>query len=321
MDMDALKKMPLFKDIPGDVLEVLVPLVGEERFEAGSEIFAEGSVSDRFFVVTDGEVEIKKKTDKKEESYKLIAVLQAGEFFGEMAVLLKKPRTATAVAKTDVTLAVLGRGELLEMFTENPESAFKLMGSFTSVIMGRLKHTTEELVTVYETGRLITAARSMDELSECVLDSALNALELADAGLFVIWNEFNEDYEIYAKRGLEVEPGTPFDESDPVMKLLFEKNEPFVSFDLESDPRFSLGEDTIYRARSLVGAPFILQDRLVGFMLLLSRTIPNAFSYSQMVLLSAICGYVSVSVENMQYMQAEIDRSRLSQSKSTIQPF
>jgi CRP-like cAMP-binding protein len=321
MDIEGLREIPLFRDVPDEMLNVLVPLVNEERFPSGSVIFDEGSVSDRFFIISEGEVEIRKRTDREEGGYKLIAVLQAGEFFGEMAVFLDEPRTASAVARTDVALVSMGRKDLLGMFSRSAEASLKTMGLLTSVLMDRLRNTTKELVAVYETGRLVTAARSMEELADCVLDGVLNALEHVDAGLFVLWNEFNADYEVYDQRGLDTVQGTPLDENDPVIRLLNEKKEPFVSFDLEDDPRFDLPEAAAYRGRSLVASPFLLQDRLLGFMLFINRSRPDAFSYNQMVLLSAVSGYISVAVENMRYMQAEVDRARLSRGKSTIQPF
>jgi CRP-like cAMP-binding protein len=323
MGAGDIKDTPLFRDIPEDILDVLIPLVNEESFKGGGEIFHEGSSSDRFFIIKSGEVEIRKGIDTGEEGrYKLIAVLQGGEFFGEMAVFLDKPRSATAVAKTDVSVVSIKREDLLDMFGRSPEAAFKVMGFLTSVLMDRLRNTTKEMVTVYETGRLVTAARSIKELSDYVLESVLSAVEGAEAGLFVLWNEFNEEYDIFGQRGVD-DISTPMamPEDDPVLGLLNETREPIVSFDLGADTRLSIPEDSLYGGKSLVAAPFMLQDRMLGFMLLINRGEPDAFSYNHMVLLSAISGYVSVAVENLRYVQAEVDRARLDQGKSTITPF
>jgi CRP-like cAMP-binding protein len=199
--VDNLRKLPVFKDVPDEVFNVFVPMFKEEGFKARKTIFEEGSVSDRLFIIQEGEVEIRKATGREESGDKLIAVLQSGEFFGEMSVFLDQPRTASAVAKTDVKLVSISRKALSDILSKSPDAAFKVMGFFTSVLTERLGNTTKELVTVYETGRLITTAHSVTELSEYVLDGALKAVEQADAGLFVIWNEFNEEFEVIGQTG------------------------------------------------------------------------------------------------------------------------
>lgn len=321
MSIEELRGIPLFRDLPDDLLSFLVPIVHEENYEPDSAIFEEDADSDRFFIIRQGEVEIRKETGKKEGKFKLIAVLASGEFFGEMGVFMNQPRTARAVAKTQVSLISVSRDDLTALFSKSPDAAFTMMGFLSSVLMERLHNTTKELATVYETGLLVTTARSMDELTDYVMDGLLNALDTADAGLFVLWNEFNMDFEVMAQRGLEVEPFTELVEGDSVLRLLSEAHEPFISFDLANDIRFNIEEGSIYKASSMIAAPFFLHDRLLGFMAVISRGQTSAFSYNHMVLLSAISGYVSVAIENLKYMQEAIDRARLTQAKSSIQPF
>jgi CRP-like cAMP-binding protein len=317
-----LRKLPVFREVPEEVFKMFLPMFKEEKFRAGEIIFEGDSISDRLFIIREGEVEIKKATNKEHTGYKLIAVLQSGEFFGEMSVFLNQPRTADAVAKTDVKLVSMSRKGLSDMLSQSPDAAFKVMGFFTSVLTERLGNTTKELVTVYETGRLITKARSVSELSENVLDGALKAVESAEAGLFVIWNEFNDEFEVVDLRGFEgVERGEAFPEDDGLVDWLDENRDTLVSFDLPNDRRVLVNEDSLWRCSSLLASPFVLKDRLLGFVVFLNRKRRSAFTYSHMVLLSAISGYVSVALENLQYMQAEVDKARLDQSKATIQPY
>lgn len=320
--MDDLRDLPVFREVPDEVFKVFVPLFKEERFGAGETIFEEGSVSDRLFIIKEGEVEIRKATGKEDAGHKLIAVFQSGEFFGEMSVFLDQPRTAGAAAKTDVKLVSISRKDLSDMLSHSPDAAFKVMGFFTSVLTERLGNTTKELVTVYETGRLITTARSVTELSEHVLDGALKAVESAEEGLFVIWNEFNDEFEVVGQREFEgVEPGAAFPEDDGLVVWLDQNREPLISFDLQNDKRVLVEENSLWRCSSLLASPFILKERLLGFVVLLNRKKRSAFSYNHMVLLSAMSGYVSVALENLQFMQAEVDRARLDQTKSTMQPY
>ncbi|NIM07335.1 MAG: cyclic nucleotide-binding domain-containing protein, partial [Armatimonadetes bacterium] len=203
MNADELKTLHVFKNMPADTLELFPPLLKEETFEAGETIFEEGSPDDRLFIITDGEVEIKKVIDREKGKHKLIAVLLKGEFFGEMAVFLGQSRSADAVAKTDVRALSISRADLNGLFCESPESAVKVLESLSAVLMERLTKTTKELVTVHETGRMIAAARSVDELASCVMESVFRDIESAEAGMFVLWNDFNAEFEIISQQGFQ----------------------------------------------------------------------------------------------------------------------
>jgi CRP-like cAMP-binding protein len=300
-----------------EVLEAFMPLAIEEHFKAGEMIFEEGSSADKFFIVKAGEVEIRKVVDRKKERYKLIAVLARGEFFGEMAIFLGQPRTAEALAKTDVTVLTISKTDLSDLFEQDPSTAFKVLESLSSVLMDRLGNTTKELVTVYETGRLVTAARSVEEISDHVMEGITSAME-TEAVLLVVWNEFNGEFEVCGQKGFDIEEGV-YPGEDALVRWLTENRESFLSFDLREDTRLQMSEDSIYRGRSLVASPFFSKNTLVGFLMLLDREAANAFSYNHMVLLSAISGYVTVALENMKYMQEEIARDRLAQARSSMQ--
>lgn len=319
--IERLKSIPFFKDVPDDVLRLVIPHIKHETYTPGEVIFIEGSAGDRFFIVISGEVEIKKAVERGAGEFKAIAVLGSGEFFGEMAMFLNEPRTADAAARSAVEVISLSRGDLLELCSGGPETVFKVMVFFTSALMQRLKNTTRELVSIYESGRVITRARSVMELSDCSLSSVFDSVEPSEAALFVIWNEFNAEFEVRDLRGFDMEPGMSILEDDPLIRWFNANREPIISFDVEHDGR--LGAKTsggLYDGRSMMAAPFYLHDRLLGFMAVLNRTNRSAFSYNHLVLLSAIGGYVSVALENLQHMQSELDRARLNQGKSSIRP-
>ncbi|MFQ5830099.1 MAG: cyclic nucleotide-binding domain-containing protein [Candidatus Methylomirabilia bacterium] len=93
--------------------------VGElqrRQFAAGQVIFDEGAdAKGEAFVVHSGTVEIRKRADG---SKRVIGTLGEGELLGEMALFRKAPRSADAVARTDVQLLVI-RAEKLEWLIQN----------------------------------------------------------------------------------------------------------------------------------------------------------------------------------------------------------
>lgn len=300
-------------------VEVFTRFAKEETYAAGTLIFDENAKADRFFVIKEGEVGIRKVIDRDESRYKMIAILGAGEFFGEMAVFLGEVRTAQAVAKTDVTLLSLGLTDFARSFKNDPDSAARVMEVFTTVLMKRLNTTTRQLAGIYEMGRLVIAARNEAELTASVMDGLFRIIDSAEAGIFVKWNEFNDEYCVTHQRGIDIDPGTYIAEDDPLVLWLKENRETFLSFELGTDERLPVTEESLYWSSSLLATPFLVQDRLIGFLLILNRQKQNAFSSDHMILLSSIGGYVSVALENLKFIEDEGNRHRLSRAKSSIQ--
>lgn len=83
-----------------------------------TDIVREGDAGDRMFVLISGEVEV---TTRKEGVPVPLARLKSGDFFGEVAVITARPRTATVTAVTDVALAEIGRESVAEVIGAHPE--------------------------------------------------------------------------------------------------------------------------------------------------------------------------------------------------------
>lgn len=104
---------------------------------AGEIIFAEGAPGDLMFVILEGEVEILKAAQAG--SAKVLSVLGKGEFFGEMALLDDRPRSASAVAKTDAKLLGMNDAVLDTYIQSNPEFAGKMIRNLVQRLRGANK--------------------------------------------------------------------------------------------------------------------------------------------------------------------------------------
>ncbi len=97
-------------------------------FNAGERIFAQGELGTEMFIIHDGEVEIIKHIGG--ESH-VLSRLEKGDFFGEMAILEAMPRTADAVAVTDVRLVAINGSRFDEMLRKNPEVAVRIIRKYS----------------------------------------------------------------------------------------------------------------------------------------------------------------------------------------------
>jgi ATP-binding cassette subfamily B protein len=87
--------------------------------DEGREIVREGDAGDRFYMVARGKVEITKTNE--DGSQRRVTVLENGDYFGEIALLENRPRTASVRALQATTLLVLHRARLLELMQRLPE--------------------------------------------------------------------------------------------------------------------------------------------------------------------------------------------------------
>ena len=93
-------------------------------FKAGTVLFEEGQPGDFMYVVAAGEVEIRRKVGETE---RVLAVLPPGDFFGEMAILNSRPRSATAVVRVDSRLVVIEGRTFEAMLRARPEIALRII--------------------------------------------------------------------------------------------------------------------------------------------------------------------------------------------------
>jgi zinc transporter ZupT len=102
-----LSTVTLFQHLPAEEFVHLLPGLERTDYPAGSVIFEEGAEGDRLYSVVSGAVAIRHR--KPGGEIVEVSKLGTGEVFGEIALISESPRTATAVAETDVKLLAIHR--------------------------------------------------------------------------------------------------------------------------------------------------------------------------------------------------------------------
>jgi CRP-like cAMP-binding protein len=113
------------------------------RLAAGDEVFAEGDASTELFVIGSGEVEIVKNAGGAPPI--TLARLGPGDFFGEMAFIDQGPRSAGAVARTEVELSVLPSGAVERLMEYHVGTAIYLANVICKIMSRRLTVTLRRL--------------------------------------------------------------------------------------------------------------------------------------------------------------------------------
>jgi ATP-binding cassette, subfamily B, bacterial len=94
-----LSRIGLFTDVPGETLAKLADRMQREEVSSGTVLVREGEPGDRFFVLLSGVAGVSQSSLGERR------VLRAGEFFGEVALTMNVPRTATVTAMTPCVVA------------------------------------------------------------------------------------------------------------------------------------------------------------------------------------------------------------------------
>ncbi len=117
--LEELGQIKALSKLPPDKMVQLIQPEHEADASAGDKIFTQGDEASDMYFIIDGEIDIVMHENNGEA--KTVATLGPGEIFGEMGILLGVPRTADAVARTDVRLHKLTKYELDKLSENNPE--------------------------------------------------------------------------------------------------------------------------------------------------------------------------------------------------------
>jgi CRP-like cAMP-binding protein len=132
--------------LSGKELTTLANFSRELRFESGSPLFEEGDEGHEMYVVLEGKVLISKFIPGAGEE--ALAILERGDFFGEMSLIDGEPRSADARAHAGpVTVLALDQGTIQEMLALDPEASLEFLKLLCRLIAKRLREIDEKVTT------------------------------------------------------------------------------------------------------------------------------------------------------------------------------
>lgn len=125
---ELLSRVPLLEELGDDALEILASRLRQEHFEAGAPIVEIGMPGRSLYLLEHGEVRV--LCPSADADYEL-ARLGPGDFFGEMALLNDKPRSATVRAMTAVDALVLDKEDFRRVVSETSGMALHLLAALS----------------------------------------------------------------------------------------------------------------------------------------------------------------------------------------------
>lgn len=133
MGVELLKQTGLFSSCTDKELQSVMVTAKERSFDAGEVIIREGDPGLGFYLLLEGTAEVRK-------AGKAVAELSAGDYFGEMALLLEDtPRTADVVATSKAKCLVITQWDLRALISTHPDIGMKIMNELATRLSGTEK--------------------------------------------------------------------------------------------------------------------------------------------------------------------------------------
>lgn len=189
MTLDAIRSVPLFGSLDDAAASELRSLLRTRNVGTGTPLFHTGDEGDAMYLIESGRVRISVTDEDRKEI--VLAELAHGDFFGEMAIIDGKKRSADAVIAEDAQLAVLSRDNFLHFIRSNPMVALEML----SATFSRLRTTDRMLqqrvsrnVNEEQRKRMTLADRAADHLAE--FGGSWKFIGFA-LGIIISWIVFN----------------------------------------------------------------------------------------------------------------------------------
>ncbi|HEY4104313.1 MAG TPA: Stp1/IreP family PP2C-type Ser/Thr phosphatase [Polyangiaceae bacterium] len=135
---EILARMPLFRPLNDREILRVLQVTDVSNYGNGETIISEGDKGEELYIVLTGHAKVMRNGAE-------LATLNAGDHFGEMALVRSQPRSATVVSDGNSELMVIRRTEFFEILRKEHQLAVKLLWQFLGVLADRLADTSREL--------------------------------------------------------------------------------------------------------------------------------------------------------------------------------
>ncbi len=315
MNPEELKKIAVLQALDSEALTGLAAVLEQKQLSDGELVFAEGAPGDSMYFLAEGRVRIEKRAragsaQSGAADSKILTVLEAGDYFGEMALLDQKPRSASAIAAGRVKVLRLSRAAFDQMQENNRVVGMGVLFAMIRTASERIRRLSGQLVVYDEVGKAIGEARDLQALLEVILQQLLSAT-FADWGFILLRSQFADGLELRTQANLTLTS----DQRDAiaagqgfVQPALQNSQGQLIDAFGEQEPSKSwsrLGFET----PSLLLSPITLEHQLLGLMVLGGQE-RGQFDLDALNLARGVARQAAQAILNARHREEEQARSR-----------
>jgi CRP/FNR family transcriptional regulator, cyclic AMP receptor protein len=310
MNPEELKRIAVLGEMDSDALARLATALEEKAYADAQTVFAEGDPGDSMYFIVQGCIRIEKRAQAASAAHKTLAVLEAGDYFGEMALLDQKPRSASAVAAGEVRILRLSKAAFDEMQGKGSIAGMSVLFAMIRTSSERIRRLSAEVVVYDEVGKAIGESRDLQALLDVIVQQ-LSSATAADWGLLLLRSQFSDRLELRHEANLTLSAaqreaisngqgflGPVLQNPQDQLVASFNEQEPFKSC-------ARLGFETA----SLLLAPISLEGQLLG-LIVLGGGERDQFDLNALNLARGVARQAAQAILNARHREEEQARSR-----------
>ncbi len=138
-----MKHVPIFENLEAKELLEIEKLVHLRAYKPDEYVFRKNAPGEGLYIILQGKIDILVESENGEEN--LMASLKEGDFFGDLSLLDREPRSASAISRDHSELLGFFRPDLTDILKRKPDLGAKILFNVARIIGERLRKTNELL--------------------------------------------------------------------------------------------------------------------------------------------------------------------------------
>ena len=314
----------LFTSVEKSLLNHVLERMKEHTFRGGELIFEDESEGDCLYLILSGTVTISKRTKAGDDT--ILSILHEGDFFGELELIDKCPRSARAVAINQCVLVSLSKDEfnlliesseqfmqnLLHTLSTRLRTSNVLFTTQLQVSLERAKIQLDKMHNIVEAAKNLNSSLDLDKLLSIILQVATTTTNADGGTVYLIDNGTHELWSKVQKSSRMVEIRLPFGKG--IAGNVAATGETINIPNAYVDSRFNPEVDQLtgYRTKTILCMPMKNKDGItIGVFQLLNKK-GGPFTTEDEEFIEALSIHAALAIENARLAQEMIQNERLS---------
>ncbi len=310
MNPQELKQIAVLQGLDSEALDRLATALEERNYADGQAVFAEGAPGDSMYFIVKGRIHIQKSAQTGSASRKTLAVLEAGDYFGEMALFDQKPRSASAVAAGAAKILRLSKVAFDEIQARRSVAGMGVLFGMLRTSSERIRRLSAQVVVYDEVGKALGESHELQSLLNVILRQLLSATA-ADWGLLLLRSQFSESLELRGEANLSLTSAQreAIKSGQGFLGLVLQDPQDRVVANFPEEELFKSCARLGFETASLLVSPIMLEGRLLG-LLALGGHEHAQFDLNALNLVRGVARQAAPAIQNARHREEEQARSR-----------
>jgi len=310
MNPEELKHIAVLQAMDDEALSRLGAALEEKDYADGETVFAEGDPGDSMYFIAEGCIRIEKRAQSTSAVHKTLTVLEAGDYFGEMALLDQKPRSAAAVASGGAKILRLSKAAFDEMQSKSSAAGLSVLFAMIRTSSERIRRLSTQVVVYDEVGKAIGESRDLQNLLDVILQQ-LSLATSADWGLLLLLSQFSDGLELRSQSNLSLTSvqRDAVTNGQGFLGPVLQNPQAQLVADFDEQETFKSCARLGFETASLLLSPIKVEGRVLG-LIVLGGNERDQFDLNALHLVQGVARQAAQAILNARHREEDAARSR-----------